>query len=226
MKKLVSVLLCLLLVCAMSPAMALEMADVTGTWYLTQAIIGGAAVSPESVGMDVSIELRGDSGAVLYSNGNATPAVWKVDGSKVRVVDPAGGVIELTYTAGSLTMDLNGSLMTFGREPARHERPTSVNAEQAADFYGTWEGSFVFTDTTFMYLTDIGLEMVLRIDENGIAQLENGEAVSTWSAEVKNGWLVGSDEFDMPMLLLCLNTDGTITLANPEGSLCFVRAAE
>lgn len=224
MKKLLATMLLLLLLFAVGCAAAVEPSDVTGMWYLNLVERNGMTFGPDDVGVNVAIDLHEDGTAALIASGEEQAGTWTMEDSIIRVTDPSGSVMALMAGEEELIFIKQDTKMGFGRVSARHERPVSMWADEVSQFVGEWVSSFVYTDTTFTYTDELGLEMKLSIDENGITEITDTGDGQYWPCGVAGGWLVGVDYTGSPAILIALNEDGTISVYNPDGSLCFVRA--
>ena len=117
MKKLISLILVVLLLCAALPALAAE--DVTGKWYLTAIRMNDGETEFEVTdGMTaMTMKLNADGSAVVdWGSGDTTPATWVLNGDKITVYlngeSPASGVV----SNGRMTLtDEDGYTMFFAR---------------------------------------------------------------------------------------------------------------
>lgn len=149
MKKLISLLLILCMVCMLVPAMAEDSA--AGTWYLTGAAQNGVDMPASALGMSMTMILNEDgTAAVTTAYGEEKldqTGTWTQDGATVTVtVDEVPGVF--TLADGKLTMDQPEYQMFFSQEaPAEDAGETAaastVAAESEEAFFGTWELSSV-----------------------------------------------------------------------------------
>ena len=192
MKKLVSLILVLCMACMLIPAMAED--DITGEWYCSY------------YGMAITMTLNADGTAAMTASvqDGVTPAAWTLEGDKfvLTVTDDEGNaqVTEGVYADGKLTLDDDGRLMEFGREPVEAYAAPAVNPDAAAeDFEGEWTITAVdmagmHADAAAAGMGDIGI------------RIENGAVSFTGAAEAVT-FFVGTD----PLQTTCEN--GALTYA-------------
>lgn len=140
MKKwvLACVILCMLL---SVPAMA-EAADVAGTWYLTEIDIEGSIITPEDLGVQTTLELNADGGAVMDTQGLDTPpkGTWTADGGAITVILD-GESYACTVADGVLSMTAEEDMcMRFSREQPEVSAfvPAAAVDAPVEDFEGSW----------------------------------------------------------------------------------------
>ena len=150
MKKLISVLLVFCLLVILVPAGAED--DVTGEWYLTRARAGGADMVVISDEIQMTITLRNDGTATLYSRfpgaGEETAdCAWAMADGVITFTDDDGTVTEAKYADGEVSVEAEGAEMILTREQyTPYVMAAPVKADNAEAFYGTW-----VPDVTFQY---------------------------------------------------------------------------
>jgi len=146
MKKLISVLLALCLVCALLPVLAEE--SVAGTWYLFRGEANGVTFDISSLtntfGLSMTLELKEDGTFVSteVANGETTvnDGTWSFDGSQVGL--SFSGVTQyLNVKDGEIVLDAGGATLYLSREVPSDEPVsfgTPVKAESISAFNGDW----------------------------------------------------------------------------------------
>ena len=143
MKKLISLVLILCMVCMLVPAMADDSA--AGTWYLSEMVANGATVSPSMVGMSWSITLSDDGTAVsimeMAGEKEEQAGTWTQDGDSVTItIDDQPAVF--AFADGKLTLDQGESgkaVFTQDAPEAAAAPSAGVAAESEDVFLGNWE---------------------------------------------------------------------------------------
>ena len=166
MKKMLSLLTALMMLCAMLPAMA-EGADVTGIWYLSSVMLGDTEMSPASIGMNLSFDLKADGTAVAIMAGaeetKEETATWALNEEGALVITQDGTDSVFTVGDGRLEGDLGGVIGVFTREaPVAEAAPAPVAAESEDAFLGSWKMTKVDMDGTLMpvdILSSMGMEI-------------------------------------------------------------------
>ena len=174
MKKLVSLVLAVMMVCMLIPAMAEE--DVTGDWYLTD--VGG--MNPADMGLTMVVTLNADGTATgkmeMAGETENQEGNWTIEGETVTVTlndQPQ----EFTLADGTLQADMGGGMMgTFSREAAEASAVefAEVNPNaQAEDFEGNWKAT---------YMSAMGMNLPVesavtmgQMDEIPVLSVENGK---------------------------------------------------
>ena len=168
MKKLISLILVMLLICMAIPTMAEE--DVTGDWYLKTMKMGDQEYDAASIGYVIVMTLNADGSATMAmpTTGESSTGTWTLDGDKITVTiddDPVEG----TVSEGAIVLEQDGGEMVFTRDEVSTITLAEVKAaESAEEFYGDW---------TCVYLEMEGKVMDIAIVEMGIPHVsisENG----------------------------------------------------
>lgn len=167
MKKLVSLILVLLLICMVIPTMAEE--EITGDWYLKTMKSGDQEYDAASIGYVIVMTLNEDGSATMTMPGQEPIAgTWALDGDKITVTADDAPV-DGTVSEGAIVLEQDGMEMVFTREEVSAIALAEVKAaENAEEFYGDW---------TCVYLEMEGKVMDIAIVEMGIPHVsisENG----------------------------------------------------
>ena len=167
MKKLVSLILVLLLICMAIPTMAEE--EITGDWYLKTMKSGDQEYDAASIGYVIVMTLNEDGSATMTMPGQEPIAgTWTLDGDKITVTADDAPV-DGTVSEGAIVLEQDGMEMVFTREEVSAIALAEVKAaESAEEFYGDW---------TCVYLEMEGKVMDIAIVEMGIPHVsisENG----------------------------------------------------
>ena len=167
MKKMLSLLTALMMLCALLPAMA-EGTDVTGLWYLSALKMGETEMNPATMGLDLAFDLKED-GTALASMGGAESteeqtASWALKEDGTLVISQDGTDTVFTVSDGRLEGDIGGGTIgVFTREPAAAAvKPAPVAAESEDAFLGSWKLTQVDMDGILLpvdMLATMGMEI-------------------------------------------------------------------
>ncbi|MBQ9923880.1 MAG: lipocalin family protein, partial [Clostridia bacterium] len=142
MKKLISLILVMLLICMAIPTMAEE--EITGDWYLKTMKMGDQEYEAASIGYVIQMTLNED-GSVVMAMPEQEPetGTWVLEGDKITVTiddDPAEG----TVAEGAIILAQDGMEMVFTRDEAAPITLAEVKAAESAEaFYGDWTSVYV-----------------------------------------------------------------------------------
>ena len=152
MKKILTALMALILACS-APALAENAVDAqpqvsdlplseaaetvpdpTGTWYLNAFEINGSAFSGSGTG--VTLTFNADGTGALAGMNDMTFA-WSAEGASLTgVADGTGALLAFAVTEdGALQLTVDGTAMTFSRDPSDAQALTTVTLER---FDGNW----------------------------------------------------------------------------------------
>ena len=158
MKKLISVLLVFCLAVILVPAMAED--DVTGTWYLTRAEASGAKMVVVSDEIQMTITLRNDGTATLFSllpgaDSETAECTWDMADGVITFTDETGTETQAKYVNGEVTLEAEGAVMFLTREQyTPYVMAAPVKAEGVETFYGTWVPDISFQSGMMASLGD------------------------------------------------------------------------
>ena len=211
MKKLFSMLLaCLLALTLPVLAESTEAFSPVGTWYLIGASAQGVTVSPEQLGMEMSITLNEDGTALLTLTGEEdSTGSWTSDGSTVTV-DDGVDVIELSVNEdGTLSGEAGGAIMIFATEiPEATPAAAPLEAVALEDFNGEWVAVKGMMMGVEVSLESLGMNMSLLIEDGAITPTTDGVAEETVQGTLEGNALLFTD--DGVTVGLQLYEDGTM----------------
>lgn len=162
MKKLFAVAIALAMLLS-SMALA-EAADFVGIWYLNELEMEGTLISPATMGIEMTFELKDDGTVTATSSQGGEDEVqegtWAVEGEDVVVTledQPSTFVLE----DGNLVNDSDGLKMILGREKAEGEayvaaEPKADAAE--ADYAGSWKVYKLFSEGVYLDAALLGFD--------------------------------------------------------------------
>ena len=168
MKKLISLILVMLLICMAIPTMAEE--DVTGDWYLKTMKMGDQEYDAASIGYAITMTLNADGTMSMAMPGQEPVAgTWVLEGDKITVTaddSPAEG----TVSEGTITLAQEGMEMIFTREVVEAITLAEVKAaETAEEFYGDWTSVYVEMEGTVIEISVVGMGVPkVIISETGL----------------------------------------------------------
>ena len=183
MKKLVSVMLACLMLCAAAFCVA-EAADIAGDWYLASISMNDVAYNAADIGVSATLTLAEDGTAAFAANtleDGSAAGTWTMDENGLTITID-GDAAPATLADGTLSFsDETGATMTFTREQA--EASTSAEAVAAEDvsaFNGTWKATSLGTMGVVIPIT--GMEAQLGITDLNIV-VDNGSLTYIFGTE-------------------------------------------
>ena len=169
MKKLISLILVVLLLCMALPTMAEE--DITGDWYLKTMKMGDQEYDAAAIGFAITMTLIADgtSSMSMPDSEEALVGTWALDGDKITVTindEPVSGIV----IDGAITLSQDGQDMIFTREAVEGITLAETKAaESAEEFYGDWTCLYVETEGTLIDISVIGMGVPsVTISETGL----------------------------------------------------------
>lgn len=163
MRKMISLLMALMMLCALLPVMA-EGADLTGTWYLNALKVGETEINPATMGLEMSFELKDDgTGAISMAGEDAQSFTWTLKEDGTLAIAQNEDEMVFTVSEGRLEGDIGGGIGVFTREaPVAEAAPEHVAAESEDAFIGVWTLSKVDMEGNLLpadMLSAAGLEL-------------------------------------------------------------------
>ena len=179
MKKLISLILVMLLICMAIPTMAEE--EITGDWYLKTMKMGDQEYEAASIGYVIQMTLNED-GSVVMAMPEQEPetGTWVLEGDKITVTiddDPAEG----TVAEGAIILAQDGMEMVFTRDEAAPITLAEVKAAESAEaFYGDWTSVYVEMEGMVMDISvvEMGVPNV-TISETGMEFFDEEDGILT-----------------------------------------------
>lgn len=216
MKKLLACLLVLSLALAGLTAMALEAADVVGTWYINSVEMNGATMNPATLGVEMTFTLNEDGTVQMIAMGTEESGDWTLEGDTVMVDGVA-----FTLADGNLTGEIQAGLVAvFGQEQATaeaYEGAPVVAAADISDFDGEWQGTLMVVSGISIPIDASTMTFTASIT-NGAIKLTSAEGEKTETTEmqgtIENGMILATDESGeaaVPVQLE-LREDGTMSV--------------
>ena len=144
MKKLLSVVLALCMVCLMGAALAENAAaGVVGMWYLKTVQTGTMNVEACTVGMIVTLEVKEGASFTMDAMGTVTNGTWELKDNTLALT-AEGTTLEAVYADETLTMGQGEGLMIFTKEEQKALTLAPVKENAAAEeFEGNWASAYV-----------------------------------------------------------------------------------
>lgn len=138
MRKLVSLLLSLLMLCSFAIT---EEASPTGTWYLNNILYSGVTVPSHYLGLDMIVTLNADGTSTTAVTGQAAAkGTWTLEDTQVTVVSDTMTDVYV-YDGYALAAQAGDMTLLFDHTPnapvVYGESPI-VDTATANDFYGSW----------------------------------------------------------------------------------------
>ena len=168
MKKLISLILVMLLICMALPAMADE--EVTGDWYLKTMKMGDQEYDAAAIGYVITMTLNADGTMAMAMPGEEPVlGTWTLEGDKITVTADDSPV-EGTVSEGMIILAEDGGEMIFTREAVEAIALAEVKAAGSAEeFYGDWTSVYVGSDESVMEISVVGMGVTkMIISETGV----------------------------------------------------------
>ena len=179
MKKLISLILVMLLICMAIPTMAEE--DITGDWYLKTMKSGDQEYDAASIGYVIVMTLNADGSAVMTMPGQEpVTGTWTLEGNKITVTADDTPV-EGTVSEGASILEQDGMEMVFSRDEVSAITLAEVKAaESAEEFYGNWTCVYLEMEGKVMEISIVGMGVPsVAISENGMEFFDEGDGTLT-----------------------------------------------
>ena len=179
MKKLISLILVVLLLCMALPAFAEE--EVTGDWYLKTMKMDDQEYDAASIGYAITMTLNADGTVAMTMPGQeAAAGTWVLEGDKITVTvndSPAEGVV----AEGTITLSEDGMEMIFTRDVVEAIALAEVKAAESADaFYGEWNCEYVEMEGMVMAISAVGMGVPsVSISETGMKFYDEDDGTLT-----------------------------------------------
>lgn len=227
MKKLISLILVVVLAFA---GFAASAEDITGTWYLTEAVSEGLSIDPSTLGMEMTLVLNADGTGALAALGQEMACTWTFDGQAGTIDLGDDGTTAFTCDGTTLSIDVSGTVMNFSRTASEaFTRPAEVYVQDIAAFNGTWSPvkfgiAGVYVDASL--LTTFGVDadtfaLMNIVIENGnvdfmgepivfslvdgllFAETTDAEVQSSYRVQLLEGDMIEIDSSVLPVTLVC-----------------------
>ena len=179
MKKLISLILVMLLICMAIPTMAEE--EITGDWYLKTMKSGDQEYDAASIGYVIVMTLNADGSAVMTMPGQEpVTGTWTLEGNKITVT-ANDAPVEGTVSEGAIILEQDGMKMVFTRDEVSAITLAEVKAaESAEEFYGNWTSVYVEMEGMVMDISvvEMGVPNV-TISETGMEFFDEEDGILT-----------------------------------------------
>ena len=220
MKKLLSLMLCLMAVLAAFGGAMAEAAELNGAWYLTGVELQGMSLSPAMLGLEVTMTLNADGSAEMASLGVADAGTWMQEGNVLTV--ETGTVNRYTLMDGVLRSEedaATGMVLVFTREQSAAFEAAPVRTDAALEeFNGEWHAFMI--DVMGVQMAVTGEDTALWIEiEDGVGVMHSVENGLEDAIELKGSFADGV--LQLGMMPLALHEDGRMSYseAAEEGSV-------
>jgi len=198
-----------------------------GVWNAFRAEADGMMMDKaalESYGLLIKLTLNEDGTGSLEMEGEAGEISWsESDGAVEIAVD--GDSMTMTINAdGTLAGDFGGVIIVFAKEGSEPPVETPSNTSAAAvsgtaeDFIGAWNCTLMNVEGVLLNPADIGINMVLVINEDGTCSLidDEGPAEAPWAMTADGG-------IEIEGMILVLNTEGKLVMSEEGAEMYFER---
>lgn len=213
------IVLTLVLSLIVAGAEALVATDVAGTWYLNTIEMNGASISPEVMGMEMTMTLNEDKSTVLVASGqNDTAGTWMIENDELTVDDGITAQV-FALVDDTLVTEMFGMTMSFGKEKVEAPAVEIASVRIATDiseFDGTWRGVQVDYMGTIVPLALVQMDLTMTIS-GGEVQLNmmQGDQIITqeMTGELVEGALLAAwgEGETMNSVILELHEDGALS---------------
>ena len=201
MKKILSLILSLCLLCAGAAALA-EGESPAGTWYLTSAEYQGTTIPIDGTGLSMTFILNEDGTCSLSETAggvsNSTEGTWVATDAGVAITAD-GETMDFRITDGVMFMEMDGGTLHLTRnapEAAALTEAAVRPAESLAEFDGSWTVSKMNMMGFTLTADEITPEnqAVLRIQNGHIVETAASGTETVMDGTLVDGKLAGSLE--------------------------------
>ena len=229
MKKMMAIMMALaMLLCGTAlaeAAVAVDGADIGGTWYLNYAQFGDTKVSTVDLGMEIVLTFSEDgTGVAMESeNGEAMDFAWALEDGAIKMT-VNGETQEITFDGENLLMGEEGATMVFTREaPVATELPEAVEAESEEAFYGNWVSGKVKMGDVVVEASVSGQSITMEygpdaLKMTSLTQEDGSQQTVEMAHKFENGAVTIIDEGEA-IATLKLNEDGTLQVVYTFGEM-------
>jgi len=211
--------LCMMLTCAMA-----ESIDLTGMWSISHAEMNGVTLGAETLGQDMTIELREDKNVVITMNGQSGAGTWRVEGDQLLLNNGKEDMVFTVTETGFYTVQEPVTIHFAKIDAApvvgdvRYEdAPAAVAAADISDFNGEWGNPYLFNEGRKVPLSLAGATSSMKITD-GLANIDLNGSVATVPVPFENGVLTISA--NNSTLTITLH-EGNVASLNTNGSVIY-----
>ena len=212
-----AVAVCLVFSILTGTAYALSSGDVVGTWRLESLVMDNQTLTPEEIGVQVTIILTAENKALMVSTGEEPEfADWRISGETVIFkTDSDEIVFDYKNDYLSVVESESGVIMNFERTSDGTDIVANSPVKTDAvidDFIGMWTAVYIEANGFFIKAEDIDTEMTLDITANTVVSRERfgaDEGVNSAPCAM-NGYSLQISNSDGTTLLLTIHENGMI----------------
>ncbi|MBQ8536801.1 MAG: hypothetical protein IJ461_05285 [Clostridia bacterium] len=210
MKKVLSLVAALMLVCACALAETAEPAIVTaedqaefnGVWGNAFVFYGGAPHPMSEAGLSSSMEIKDGIVTYLMDDKSATWSMELKEGT-LQTGEGEGLVIIALHEGEVASASMGGSTIYYEKiQLAAMDEPTPILAENLAQFDGAWGNSFAINNGLRYPTSMFGLAASMEI-VNGVATINMGGGAADIPMSLENGALTISASASTMTITLC-----------------------
>lgn len=222
MKKLLSVILALVMLCTC--ALAADEYPL-GVWYLRQAETGGQVVDTAMLGMSMAMILEHTGAVSAYSvskgESKSDSGRWIMNSEGLVIDLKSDGPMKATYAGDTLTVHVEATGVNLIYMRGQTYEPAAVNAAAVqADYDGLWDCSLVEMDGQQLELSAMGMTLQLTIAQDAVvlSMVQGAEELTMdFAPSMSGNTLLAARPDENVTLSLQLLEDGVILLAAEGG---------
>jgi len=215
-------------------AYALSGDDIVGTWRLTSVVMNDNAYTPEEAGLQIAIVLNTENKALLLKTRKESELMsWSITGDSVITLRNDSDEYLFNYENGNLIEEYDDFKLIFEIIYDSTEivaKPPVKTDAVIDDFLGSWTAVYIEVNGIFARLADVGVEIMLKINESSIESRERygNDDVINITAHMMDGYnlVVLNKDGTTPVLFLHENgmiaspsSGNTIWLVNNNGTI-------
>jgi len=231
MKKIQTLAIAFILTLAMlcTAALALEPADILGTWYLNAMEVDGMSMNPAMFGMELAMTLEeGGTARMQMSGEDDTMGTWVIDGDEVTIEMDGEGLV-FTIEDGNLVASEDEMKMVFGKEQAEDTSAEIAPARTdavLADFNGTWNAYLADFEDMKLPIELLGIEVTLVIEDGNVVMTVSEDTLEL-AGDVSEGILMatGEDAGEAVTMAFSLHEDGVLSCIFEDAFLLYFQKA-
>ena len=172
-----AVTVCLAFSILSGTAYALSGGDIIGTWHLESIVMDNQILTPEQIGVQVTMVLTAENKAMMMSTGEEMEfADWRISGNSIIFKTDTDEIV-FDYRDGYLSVleSESGVIMNFTRVSDGTDIVANSPVKTDAvidDFIGAWTAVYIEANGFFIRVEDIDTEFTLDITESTVVSRE------------------------------------------------------
>lgn len=161
-----------------------------GIWYGTQVGMWETMLPISMMGIEATMDIREDGTVLMSSNGEETNGTWTPGEPGTIVIDDGETPQAAALADGKLSVEAEGFVLVFEREPAAAAALAEVSTDATAeDFFGAWVGAEMNMAGVGMPMAGFGIEARIELNADGqalftmLSEGDGGTVTTDWAMD-------------------------------------------